>query len=260
MIHLVCVQLLLFMLSFCLSLSFGQITDLRTSRSLPEEMILVEGGEFVMGNPAGLVQQSALPAHKVRVKSFALDRHEVTVAQYREFCKATARQIPAQPRFSGEDHPVVNVTWSEAKAYAEWKGNRLPTEAEWEYAARGGNRSKGFMYSGSDSLGEVGWYLDNSGEQTHPVGKKKPNELGIYDMSGNAFEWCSDWFSEDYHSQSPVNDPPGPATGEAKVLRGGCWYDGHHVATRVASRAFFDPQDTFMYIGFRCARDVAKME
>lgn len=243
-------------LSLCSSLLFGQRVVTLTSDDRQKEMIFVEGGEFQMGNPAGLVQQKALPAHRVRLRGFFLDRCEVTVAQFSEYCKATAQKMPQQPPFSETNHPVVNVTWREASAYAQWRGKRLPTEAEWEYAARGGNRSRGYKFSGSDSLAEVGWYLKNSKEQTHPVGTKKPNELGIFDMSGNAYEWCSDWSSETYYASSPVDNPAGPATGYEKVIRGGCWYDGDIAGTRVAHRGSFDPQDTFMYMGFRCARDV----
>lgn len=249
-------QLILCVFTLCSSLLFGQAAGKQLSDDRQEGMVVVEGGEFLMGNPAGLSQQKALPAHKVRVRSFSIDRYEVTVGQFSEFCRATAQKMPEQPPFSQANHPVVNVMWREANAYAQWRGKRLPTEAEWEYAARGGSRSKGFKFSGSDSLAEVGWYLKNSKEQTHPVGTKKPNELGIFDMSGNAFEWCSDWSSETYYASSPIDNPTGPATGDEKVIRGGCWYDGDIAGTRVAHRGSFDPQDTFMYIGFRCACDV----
>jgi formylglycine-generating enzyme required for sulfatase activity len=116
----------------------------------------------------------------------------------------------------------------------------LPTEAEWEYAARGGNKSKGYRYSGSNDIDAVGWYDDNSGGKTHPVAQKQPNELGLYDMSGNVWEWCSDWYSDSYYRSSPKNDPQGPNSGKYRVLRGGR-RDGSDDGCRVANRNGYYP-------------------
>jgi formylglycine-generating enzyme required for sulfatase activity len=129
----------------------------------------------------------------------------------------------------------------------------LPTEAEWEFAARGGNSSNGYTYSGSNTLDAVGWYDDNSGSKTHPVGGKQPNELGIYDMSGNVWEWCSDWFSSSYYSVSPETNPQGPSSGSFRVVRGGSWF---HVAVgcRSAYRFLDIPDFRSSYYGFRLVR------
>ncbi len=133
----------------------------------PEGMVLVEGGRFNMGRNDFLSQTG----HRVYVSSFFMDKYEVTVAQYRKFCNATGRTMPAEPLWqASEDHPIVNVSWDDASAYARWAGKRLPTEAEWEYAARGGNKSRGFKYSGVNTLDEVAWYSTNANSEADPVG------------------------------------------------------------------------------------------
>jgi formylglycine-generating enzyme required for sulfatase activity len=153
--------------------------------------------------------------------------------------------------FSGcDDCPVEKVSWHDANAYAQKVGKRLPTEAEWEYAARGGNKSKGYTYSGGNNLDAVGWYNDNSRSKTHPVAQKQPNELGLYDMSGNVWEWCSDWYDKGYYSRSPQNDPQGPNSGKYRVLRGGRWNFSDYLC-RVAARLRYYPDRRDSYSGFR---------
>jgi sulfatase modifying factor 1 len=176
-----------------------------------------------------------------------------------------------------ERHPVVCVTWRDAIEYCNWrstreglervytingsavgvdlaaKGYRLPTEAEWEYAARGGMSGQRTPYAGSASLGEVAWYASNAGNATHPVGRKAPNELGLYDMSGNAWEWCSDWYAADYYAKSPALDPAGPATGGSRICRGGSWGYAEKLLL-VVNRNYLGPDRRYSYLGFRVVR------
>ena len=168
------------------------------------------------------------------------------------------------------DHPMVEVTWYGAVAFAyylnelegreqtysldDWSvdyakaGYRLPTEAEWEYAAKGGDQSKGYKYAGSDNVDQVGWYSSNSGWNTHPVGQKEDNELGLYDMSGNVWEWCWDWYGS-YSSGSQTN-PTGPSSGSYRVRRGGSWYD-YAGRLRSAYRLYYSPGNSYSLLGFR---------
>ena len=162
-----------------------------------------------------------------------------------------------------EQHPVVMVTMYGAQSYCNWlstktgKTYRLPTEAEWEFAARGGTKSKGYTYSGSNDWDEVSWSLDNSSNLPHAIGLKNPNELGLYDMSGNAWEWCKDWYSKDYYKTSPAADPQGPPPPPPptyKVLRGGS-FGQLFSFNRIATRYSYDPNVPTQYFGFRVARD-----
>ena len=159
-------------------------------------------------------------------------------------------------RFSNCDNcPVEQVSWNDIQDFIQklnqktGKNYRLPTEAEWEYAARGGNKSKGYTYSGSNSSGEVAWYTDNSDSKTHPAGQKQPNELGLFDMSGNVWEWCSDWYGSDYYQSSPSSNPKGASTGSFRVRRGGGWCSNARDC-RSAYRDFTYPGRR---IGFRLA-------
>jgi formylglycine-generating enzyme required for sulfatase activity len=165
--------------------------------------------------------------------------------------------MPDAPSWGWKDtHPMVNINYNDANAYCNWlsektgKDYRLPTEAEWEFAARGGNNSNNYTYSGSNDLEEVGWSTDNSGSSTQACGRKKPNELGLYDLSGNVWEWCKDWYDSNYYSNSPSSNPRGPSSGSDRVLRGGCWY---YPATdcRVANRSYRDPTNRYIHYGFR---------
>ncbi len=209
----------------------------------PIGMVFVEGGTFQMGSSNS--ESDEKPIHTVTVSSFYMDKTEVTQAEYRK----VMGKNPSN--FSGcDDCPVEKVSWHDANAYAQKVGKRLPTEAEWEYAARGGNKSKGYTYSGGNNLDAVGWYDNNSGGKTHPVAQKQPNELGLYDMSGNVWEWCSDWYDKGYYSRSPQNDPQGPNSGKYRVLRGGSWYDSGS-SCRVANRNRYDPDGRHDDHGFR---------
>lgn len=227
-----------------------KILSNKESITKKDGFILVEGGTFYMGNNEG--EEDEKPQHWVNVSSFYIDKYEVTVEKYKKFCTATNREMPREPKWGWhDDDPIVNVSWQDATEYAKWAGKRLPTEAEWEYAARGGNKSKNYTYSGGNELNEIAWHWDNSAKQAHPIGSKKPNELGIYDMTGNVWEWCSDWYNIKYHLYSPRNNPQGPETGEKKILRGGSWYS-YSSALRVTYESNSDPNTKYAHIGFRC--------
>lgn len=198
------------------------------------DLVFVEGGTFQMGTPSRGDGDELL--HTVTLSSFNITKYEITNEQYAKFLNTKGNQIEEGAKWyqgydivqqgnsfvvkSGrEKHPVVYVTWQGAKAYADWVGGYLPTEAQWEYAARGGNKSQGYLYSGSNDLNEVSWNIYNSGSLgIRPVGGKKPNELGIYDMSGNVWEWTADWYGT-YSTEHQTN-PTGPTTGTARVRRG----------------------------------------
>ncbi len=180
---------------------------------VPEGMVFVEGGTFEMGSND---YDNEKPVHRVTVSDFYIGKYEVTQKEWQE----VMGNNPS--RNKGDDLPVENVSWNDIQDYlqrlnAKTGGNyRLPTEAELEYAARGGNKSHGYEYSGSNTLDNVAWYYDNSGSKTHSVGTKQPNELGIYDMSGNVWEWCNDWYGENYYSSSSQNNPQGPSSGSVR--------------------------------------------
>ena len=165
------------------------------------------------------------PAHSVTLSSYYIGKTEVT----QELWQAVVGSNPSY--FKGNRKPVEKVSWEDCQTFISklnsltGKNYRLPTEAEWEFAARGGIKSKGYKYSGSNTLGDVAWYLNNSGDTTHDVGTKSPNELGLYDMSGNVWEWCNDWYKSQYYRNSPSNNPTGPSSGTCRVIRGGSWND-----------------------------------
>ena len=214
---------------------------LKAAQKAVPGMVFVAGGIFQMGSNRGDSDEE--PVHTVKVSSYYMDKTEVTQAEYRK----VMGKNPSS--FRGcDDCPVEMVKWHDANEYAKKVGKRLPTEAEWEYAARGGNKSKGYTYSGSNDLNAVGWY-GNSYGNTHPVAQKQPNELGLYDMSGNVWEWCSDMYSDSYYRSSPKNDPQGPNSGSSRVLRGG----GSSVCScRVANRSGSNPGGgSYFYVGFR---------
>ncbi len=224
-----------------------------TKNGVDIEMVPVEGGTFTMGctNEQGDdCWDDEKPAHSVTLSGFYMGKYEVTQAQW----KAVMGSNPS--RFKGDNLPVEQVSWYDCQDFIRKLNQltgekfRLPTEAEWEYAARGGNKSRGYKYAGGNNIDEVAWYDGNSGERTHPVGKKRPNELGLYDMSGNVWEWCSDWYDEDYYGNSPQNNPQGPASGSSRVFRGGSW-DYLAILCRSAFRYYLTPGYRNDLMGFR---------
>ncbi|MGV8136004.1 MAG: formylglycine-generating enzyme family protein [Mangrovibacterium sp.] len=232
--------------------SFQDFTE--TIAGVSIDMVAVQGGTFSMGSNEGGDDEK--PAHRVTVSDFYMGKYGVTFVQYDAYCEAAGKSKPDDEGFGRGNRPVINVSWNDAVAYCRWlsqktgKTYRLPTEAEWEYAARGGNKSRGYKYPGSNTIDNVGWYRENSGHETHPVGQKQPNELGIYDMGGNVWEWCSDWHDESYYGGSPQNNPTGPLSGSDRVLRGGSWYV-NATFCRVSFRYYYDPGDGSYDYGFR---------
>jgi len=208
-------------------------------------MVQIPAGTFTMGDNKGEYYEK--PEHQVKLSSFYIGTTEVTQAQW----KKVMGKNPSY--FKGDNLPVEQVSWLDIQKFIKkikeitGKTYRLPTEAEWEYAAKGGQNYK---YSGSDNLGDVAWYVDNSGSKTHPVGQKKPNGYGLYDMSGNVWEWCSDWYGSDYYKNSPQNNPQGASSGSDRVSRGGSWfYDADYC--RSANRDGRSPDNRYYNLGFR---------
>lgn len=217
------------------------------------KMIAVKGGTFTMGATSEQTgaESDESPTHSVTLSDYYIGETEVT----QELWSAVMGSNPSH--FTGDmQRPVEKVSWNDCQTFIsrlnELTGAtfRLPTEAQWEYAARGGNKSKGYTYSGSNEIDDVAWYCDNSDITTHPVKTKAPNELGIYDMSGNVWEWCSDWYGS--YSSAAQTDPTGPATGYRRMIRGGgCSFIAS--SCRVAMRSWWLPTDTSSSRGLRLA-------
>ena len=249
----------------------GSITPIEPKVNTLVRMVLVEGGSFTMGDTWGDGEGDEIPTHLVTLSSFYISRCEITQAQYRDVMDSNPSY------FSGDNLPVEQVEWHDAVAFCNAlsqregltpsymidsinttcdfsaNGYRLPTESEWEYAARGGNQSEGYKYSGSNMVEEVAWCYTNSDSQTHYIGTKLANELGIYDMTGNVWEWCWDWKST-YSSKAQVN-PTGPDSGRYRIFRGGGWAPPPDVLyQRVANRGAFAPVEEYKHRGFRIAR------
>ena len=284
--------------------------------SLAPEMVLVKAGSFQRGDEVGDLWDGARPVHTVHLTyDFWIGKTEITFYEYDDYCPWTDRPCAWDHGWDREDRPVIYVSWWDAIAYCNWlsarerlqpaynrdgelldrhgeittdittvEGYRLPTEAEWEYAASGGHRAlplpPRYRYSGSDEINDVAWYFANSGEyklaggslgmdysrhggtaiqgiSTHPVGLKQPNELGLYDMSGNVWEWCHDWYGE-YTAEEQTN-PIGAPTGHVRVMRGGSWIFGANDC-RVGNRFYRSAHDKIFRLGFRVARTASPAE
>ena len=282
-----------------------------TKKHIVPEMVLVKAGDFQMGDEVGDLWDGCRPVHDVTLTyGFWIGKFEITFEEYDNFCQLTERDPAYDQLWGRESRPVIYVSWRDAIAYCNWlsekeglkpaynqdeelidfngdvttditqvEGYRLPTEAEWEYAASGGHPALPIpprhLFSGSNDLDEVAWYSGNSGDEwvftgsslvvdyskhgaslyegksTQPVGEKKPNELGLYDMSGNVWEWCHDWYG-DYTDESKIN-PIGPSSGHVRVMRGGSWVFGANDC-RVGSRFYRGAHDKLYRLGFRIAR------
>jgi formylglycine-generating enzyme required for sulfatase activity len=239
-------------------------------------LVYVPAGEFSMGaaDEDSLAEDDEKPRHMVSLDSFWIAQTELTNDQFSRFVEvggysqaeywtsegwqwrqSNGIQQPlhwGDQEWNGPQQPVVGVSWHEAVAYASWAGLRLPTEAEWEYAAHGGPSSGGYRYAGSDDPDEVAWYDVNSSQRTHSVGQKKPNELGLHDLSGNVWEWCQDWYNASYFATSVRSNPRGPDSGDSRVLRGGSWWYGQ-VLIRCTNRDLDAPDARYNNVGFRVA-------
>ena len=222
--------------------------------------IFVQGGSFQMGSND---YNYTKPIHTVRVASFYISATEITFDQYDRYCDATKTKKPSDNGWGRGNMPVINISWNDAIAYCRWVSDqtgtvvRLPTESEYEYAARGGNRSHGYVYSGANNVDAVAWYSSNSQAKSHEVGTKAPNELGIYDLSGNVWEWCEDWYHQNYENA--------PGDGRAwdiadqynpyRVVRGGS-ANGAAYCSSVGFRFFLLPYFHDNLIGFRCVQEI----
>jgi len=242
------------------------------------DLVWVAPGSFRMGSDSGDSGNDERPVREVRIsRGYWMGKYEVTNGEYQRFVReagyngrgeadsdylkhfSSGSNMPTDDR-----HPVVWVSWNNAVAFCKWLTERerkagrlpagyeyrLPTEAEWEYAARGGSGSRGYAYSGGNDIGSVAWYDSNSGGKTHPVGGKQANELGIYDMSGNVWEWCYDWYDSGYYGKSPGTDPVNTNAASNRVERGGCWLDSSRNG-RSAYRYRYRPEGTNYGLGFR---------
>ena len=221
--------------------------------------VWIPPGTFMMGCSPGDTEcfKAEKPAHQVTLsKGFWMGQTEVTVGAYKRFTRAAGRQMPTAPDFNtgwaDDAMPIVMVTWEDARDYCRWAGGRLPTEGEWEYAARGGSTESRY-----GNLDEIAWYLNNSGGHAHQVAQKRANGFGLFDVLGNVWEWVNDWYDENYYQNSSSQDPPGPANGQLRVLRGGSWVN-FPVYVRVSFRSRNFPLNRSFNIGFRCVRDAER--
>ncbi len=249
-------------------------------------MALIPAGEFEMGtdsdeipqlvewarkwsaNPVTSWHDREKPRHTVHLDAFHMDKYEVTNTLYKKFMDATGHKAPGywdDDKYNAPNQPVVGITWDDAKAYAEWAGKRLPTEAEWEKAARGGLVGKKFPWGDSDPDGiqcnfadrntNESWSdknVDDGYQYAAPVGSFTPNGYGLYDMAGNVWEWCADWYGESYYKISPERNPKGPGSGTDRVLRGGSWLHSPSTIRAALRYSSYSPTRTYYDQGFRC--------
>jgi iron(II)-dependent oxidoreductase len=225
---------------------------------VPEGMVLIPAGEFVMGVDS---EYDYSPAHRVFIDAFYMDKHEATNASYQRFCEETDHRLPFFWKMEGfrsgpayPDHPVFGVSWRDAAAYAEWCGKRLPTEAEWEYAARGGLEGQAFPHGNTVTPADGNYRISDLGGPV-AVGSYPPNGYGLFDMQGNVVEWVWDVYDPGYYKASPSRNPRGPEKGRFRVIRGGGWHSGAY-CTQVFYRCALPRQWLDFAVGFRCVQDI----
>jgi len=256
----------LFRFAFAMSLAIGlpgaQQPSAHSPRVNPKDglkYVWIQPGNFMMGCSPGDNDcfEPERPSHPVRItRGFWMGQTEVTVTAYKHYADSARVPMPPAPEFNvawnNPDMPIANVAWDDAQAYCRWAGGRLPTEAEWEFAARGGNAEARF-----GAVDNIAWYSGNSAMATHAVGSKAANGFGLLDVLGNVWEWVNDWWDEAYYQRSPTDDPFGPEFGTLHVLRGGSW-GGLARFARVSTRIRGYPGSTKGFNGFRCAGAVFK--
>jgi formylglycine-generating enzyme required for sulfatase activity len=253
-----CRQIISTLLFIFITAAYGQVYE----GNPPEGMVLIPGGNIMIGTDNG--QSFAAPRHPVILNAFYMDIHEVSNREYEKFCLATGYKFPefwgmdvykSGPDYP--DYPVVGVSNFDATQYAEWAGKRLPTEAEWEQAARGGLEDIAYPYG--EKADHSRSRFNDPGAEKGPakIGSYPPNSYGLYDMSGNVWEWVSDWFSENYYSESPEENPGGPSNGTFRVFRGGGWHSGAGCTT-VHQRNALPSHWVDFAGGFRCVQDISK--
>lgn len=243
-------------LALLLLLSFSGVGYAQTKSNPPPGMVLIPEGDFIMGSKTG--KEDEQPALKIHLKAFYIDKNEVTNAEYEKFVKATGHRrtyLADDPKYNAPNQPVVGISWDDARDYAAWAGKRLPTEAEWEKAAKGINNTQ-FPW-GND------WQENMA--NCSPLILKKPSAVGSYpkgassygvnDMAGNVCEWTSSWYHSHYYYRCPLENPIGPDKGDAKVIRGGSWIDSAK-DVRASRRDCAHPNVRSHEIGFRCAKDL----
>jgi len=225
------------------------------------DLVLIEGGSFTMGNASG--QEDEKPAHEVQLSNFYISKYEITVKQYEEFCEKKGRNMPESNSEWRDNHPMTYVSWEDAKEYCNWLSEltgdkyRLPTEAEWEYVAEGGIYNKSTSKIETEDIDEYAWHKRNTGGFSHSeVGLLKANVLGVYDIIGNVWEWCEDWYHKDYYSFSPKLNPKGPQSGRYKVkVARGCSYDNYPESITRTVRIFVTYTKQENHIGFRVVKE-----
>jgi len=252
------------------------------AQNAENQLIYIKGGNFFIGNKNGTDDEKN--GKKIFIKDFYIGKYEVTNIEYQNFLnsvKPNASELRRYINLNGkykklkcriyvkdsvyhvekgfENYPVNFVSWFGADVYCKFFGGRLPTEAEWEYAAKGGKRSfwsrflRHYMYAGSNELNKIAWYRDNSENKPHETGLKKANKINVFDLSGNVAEWCSDWYQADYYKISSDKNPSGPENGRLKVHRGGSWYNTPEIL-RITNRRASKPATQNATIGFRFAK------
>ena len=250
----------------------GLTANGQETKTIDFSTVLIPAGEFLMGKDSDK-DYNFNPAHKVKVDSFYMDKHETTNGEYFRFCKETGHRLPefwnTDIFRSGEDYlnyPVIGINWWDVKKYAEWAGKRLPTEAEWEYAARGGCHTPYYKYPWCDNTincTKANFYNGatcnplglSSYPHTAPVGYYSANNFGLYDMAGNVRERCNDWYGSDYYSTSPYDNPTGPESGDRRIIRGGGWTVPANYC-RIATRSWSYPSGRGYVHGFRIVLDL----